>query len=375
MSRQNEHDAASSAHYEGKFAAKKAKKAHKLSKAPRVLLTVLAILLGLIVLLGAAAFILHESGRRKLLNPDTVVSFPSGEDTDKSVIVQKDNGDRISYQGHTYELNRNLTTFLFMGIDKTVSDGPSVPGQSGQADVILVIALDSETGVAKILCFPRDTYAEVDIYSVEGSYMRTDNAQLCLAYGYGDGLERSCENMITSVERFLYGIPINSYIALDMNGILLANDSVGGITVKALTDFTFFDGQTVRQGEETTLLGQHAEAYIRSRSETQIDANVARMARQKQYVQAFASTVIRQAKGNPASLISLYQLLDDYMVTDLTLDKVAFLAPIALKNGGEFTFRTVQTEKIELVGKYPMYYLDENDLQDAVISTFYTQID
>lgn len=377
MNQPNEHAQNHNSHYVGKFAAKKEKKKHRFPLIVRILFVFLIVLISLVIAVGATVLILHESGRNKMtIDPDTVVSFPTENNNDKSVIVQKDDkGQQIEYNGHTYQLNENLTTFLFMGIDKTITDDTTSYGSAGQADVILLVALDTQTGQAKILCFPRDSYAEVDKYSIDGRYMGTDFTQLCLAFAYGDQHALSCENMIKSVERFLYGIQINSYIALDINGILLANDSIGGVTVNALTDFKFFDGSSVKAGESTTLLGRHAEAYIRSRSEEDIDANIARMARQKQYVQAFATTVIRQAKGDPSSLIRLYQLLDDYMVTDLGLDSVAFLAPIALKNGGEFAFRTVATEKIELVGRYPMYYLDENDLKDAVVSTFYTQID
>lgn len=376
MSQPNEHENVHTS-YKGRYAAKKEKKKHRFPLGVRILITSVLVLLCLIIAAGATLLVLHEVGRAKMsMDPDTVISFPTDSGDDKSVIVQKDDqGRQIEYNGHTYQLNENLTSFLFMGIDKTITDNSTSFGSAGQADVILLVVMDTKTGLTKILCFPRDSYAEVDKYSIDGKYIGTDFTQLCLAFAYGDQHAISCENMKTSVERFLYGIQINSYIALDMNGILLANDSIGGVTLNALTDFKFFDGTSVKEGEQTTLLGRHAEAYIRSRSEEDIDANVARMARQKQYVQAFASTVIRQAKGEPTSLINLYQLLRDYMVTDLGLDSVTFLAPIVLKSGGEFSFRTVATEKIELVGKYPMYYLDENDLKDAIITTFYTQID
>lgn len=376
MSRQSEHEEKVSGRYEGKFASKKEKKQHRFPLGIRILFGVAITLVSVIVIAGAAGLILHEAGRKKmLLDPDTVVSFPTDVD-EKDIIVQKDDeGKTISYHGHTYVLNENLATFLFMGIDETISDNPAVPGQAGQADVILLVAIDTETGKTKILCFPRDTYAEVDIYSTSGVYVRTDHTQLCLAYAYGDRLELSCQNMLTSVERFLYGLKINSYVALDMSGILTANDSIGGVTVKSLLDFRKQNGSYVKTGDEVTLLGKDAEQYIRSRSHENIDANVARMERQKQYVKAFVNTVIRQSKGDPLSLVSLYQLLEPYMVTDLGLDKATFLAPVALKTDGEFEFRTVQTDKIEMVDNYPMYFLNETDLQDAVVSVFYTQID
>lgn len=363
--------------YEGKIPAEKEKKKHRFPLGVRILFTVLIVLLCLLIALAVTVLILYESGHRRMeLNPDTVISFPSESGTDKAVIVQKDDqGKLIEYNGHTYELNENLTTVLFMGIDKAITDETTSYGSAGQADVILLIALDTQTGQSKIICFPRDAYAEVDKYSINGRYLGTDNTQLCLAFAYGDQHELSCENMITSVERFLYGLPISGYVALDLRGILLANDSIGGVTLNSLTDFRFYDGATVKAGEQTTLLGKHAEAYIRSRSHETKDANVARMARQKQYVQSFASTVIHRAKGDPTSLIDLYKLLDPYMVTNIGLDGATYLAPIVLKGGMSFGEVHVIESTIEMVDGYPMYYLDENDLKDAVVSAFYKQID
>lgn len=375
----NEHDVAPSGRYEGKFSAKKPKKGKKQHRFPlfvRILFTFFIVLLGLVIAAGATVLIMHEVGRNKMtLNPDTVISFPVDDSSEKAIVQKDERGREIEYNGHTYRLNENLSTFLFMGVDKAITEDSTDYGSAGQADVILLIAIDTETGEANILCFPRDSYAEVDKYSVNGRYIGTENTQLCLAFAYGDQHELSCQNMRTSVERFLYGLQINSYVALDINGILVANDSIGGVTLNALTDFDFGKGRTVKQGEEITLLGKDAEKYIRSRKHDTMDANVARMDRQKQYVQSFTSTVIRQAKGDPLSLVSLYQLLSNYMVTDLGLDKATFLAPLILKNGGAFSFRTIATERIEMVDDYPMYYLDEDDLKDAVITTFYTQID
>ena len=356
---------------------KKSQKKHRFPLGVRILFTVLIMLLCLLIAAAVTVLILYESGHKKMsLDPDTVISFPSDADSDKAVIVQKDDkGKLIEYNGHTYALNENLTTVLFMGIDKPITEDATSYGSAGQADVILLVALDTETGQSKILCFPRDAYAEVDKYSINGRYLGTDHTQLCLAFAYGDQHEISCKNMITSVERFLYGLPISSYVALDIRGILLANDSIGGVTLSALQDIKLSKYHSVKQGEEVTLLGKEAESYIRSRSHETKDANVARMARQKQYVQAFAATVIRRAKGDPTSLIDLYKQLNPFMVTDIGLDGATYLAPIVLKGVMSFGEVRVIGSTIEMVDGYPMYYLDENDLMDAVVSAFYKQID
>ena len=70
---------------------------------------------------------------------------------------------------------------------------------------------------------------DVALYSEGGSYIGTENLQLCLSYAYGDGKALSCDNTVISVSRIFYNIPINSYFSLDLEGIAAVNDSVGGV--------------------------------------------------------------------------------------------------------------------------------------------------
>lgn len=354
----------------------KKKKKHRFPLLVRILFIILIVLLSLIVVLAATYLILRYNGRLKsaIVHPDTVISIADNSG-DKGVVQKDDKGRVIEYNGHTYELNEHMTAILFMGIDQNISEQDSTFGSAGQADVILLIALDTNTGHSKILAFPRDAYAEVGVYSADGRYVRTEFTQLCHAFAYGDQHALSCKNTVESVERFLYGIQIPSYVALDMDGILVANDSIGGVTLTALGDIELSKWHRVKAGEEITLLGKEAEAYIRSRSHEDIDANKARMERQRQYVQAFVAKVVQQAKGDPMKIVSLYQTLDDYMVTNIGLDTVSYLAPIALKGGLSFNDVHTIESTVEMVDGYPMYYLDEDDLRESIIDTFYIQID
>lgn len=388
--------------YEGKFAAKKGKKEsvasedkkekkskkdkrekkekkHRLPLGVRILLIILIVLLALVVIAVVTFLILRSIGKRKsvIVQPDTVISIADGS-SDKTVIVQKDDKGRvIEYDGHTYELNENLTAILFVGVDAEFSDASTTYGSAGQADVIMLVVMDTVTGHTEILGFPRDAYAEVGVYSADGRYLRTEFTQLCHAFAYGDQHELSCKNTVESVERFLYGIQIPSYIALDMDGILVANDSIGGVTLTSLDDIDLSRWHHVKAGEKITLLGDEADSYIRSRSHEDMEANKARMARQSQYVREFVATVVGNAKGDPMSLVGLYQTLGDYMVTNIGLDTATYLAPVALQGGMSFSDDNLHTIKstVEMVEGYPMYYLDEDDLRVSIINTFYTQID
>ena len=128
----------------------------------------------------------------------------------------------------------------------------------GQADAIVMMAMDFDKNKTSMIAIPRDTITDVAVYSVGGSYAGMRKQQLCLAYAYGDGKESSCENMVASVRRIFYNIPISTYFALDLDGISELNDAVGGVDV--------ISPETIEQfveGEEYHLVGDEAETFVR----------------------------------------------------------------------------------------------------------------
>lgn len=57
--------------------------------------------------------------------------------------------------------------------------------------------------------------------------------------------------------RLLYGVEIDHYISLMMDGVAVLNDLAGGVTLKVMDDFGAFDPALV-QGETVTLRGEQA---------------------------------------------------------------------------------------------------------------------
>ena len=64
------------------------------------------------------------------------------------------------------------------------------------------------------------------------------------------------------------------------------NDMVGGVTVTIEDDFSEVD-PTLKMGETVTLMGEHAENYVRQRKEVADGRNESRMQRQSSYEEAF----------------------------------------------------------------------------------------
>lgn len=318
---------------------------------------------------------LKERGREQMLGTHDNVVIAVPENDEKRVYVH-DDGKTLQYNGHTYRLNENIATVLFMGVDRESLDQTDVYGTGGQADCILLLAIDVQTGEVKIVSISRDTYAEMVLYSGGGQELGFDRRQLCLAYAYGDGREISCENMLATVSRLLYGMPISKYIALDMDGVLAANEAVGGVTVACIGDFQLANGTTVRDGQEVTLHGKNLARYIRRRSDD-VDANAARMERQKQYVLAFSNVLRERARTDFGVISTLYSELSPYMVSNLDLSDVIFLAQIYLDSGLSIDFSSISGtyDLLELEGTHSVFYPDEDSLFQTVLDIYYVQID
>ena len=287
-------------------------------------------------------------------------------------ILKLNDGTTIVYQGHTYELNRNLTTVLLLGIDHTIQD-ETLPGNGGQSDVILLAGLDTVTGEANLLEISREANAEVDVYSISNRFIETRFEQITLAYAYGNGRETSCENTVRAVSRLLFGLPISAYLAIDLDGLMEANEVIGGVTVKSLIDVQLPDGTNVKEGDMVELHGKNLDRYIRTRTEA-LDGNQKRMERQKQFLLEFTKQAVARAKENLTFPVELFSALSPYTVTNLDIPDVTFISSVFLNHGAQFNLRTIQGT-LEQYNESSIYYLDEVDLFEAVLQVFYIRVD
>ena len=351
----------------------------KKSRVLRVLLCILLVLTTLVGLLGVGADRwLHAHilrGREQVVADydNVVLSLPE----ENKNVIPGDDGKTVHYKGHKYRLNENVATVLFMGVDRKNMLEVDTPGTAGQADVVLLMAIDTVTGKANLINISREAYAEIRLWSADGNPGELVMRQLCVAYAYGNGRETSCDNMVEAVSKLLYGLPIEKYIALDMDGVLAANEAVGGITLTSLSDLKVPDGGYISKGQEITLHGEYCERYVRARDD-EMDSNEERMARQRQYMQAFLAKLMSKARSDLGTIGSLYDTLSPYMVTNLDLSDALFLAQVYLDHG-------LQMKMLHVAGTYDwlnwygennaVYYLDNDSLFEAVLAAYYTKVD
>lgn len=283
----------------------------------------------------------------------------------------------IEYEGSWYKPNENVVCVLFYGIDtekRDIKEEYSV--NSYQADAIMIGVIDTQSRKMKVLSIPRDVTTPVKVLTTYHEYSRTEDTQLCLQHGYGDGGELSAQLMMDAVSTLLEGVPVNQYVSMDLNGIEIATDAVGGVELTLLEDFTAEDSH-MRKDRTMTLNGKQARIYCQRRmlSSFSNTLNASRMQRQTQFCKAFVQTLKKKIKENPLFVTTLYDKMKQNISTNLNMDELLYLANFAMSM--EFSddifeklaVKDQSTEDITLV------YPDKEAIQAQIISLFYEPVD
>lgn len=283
--------------------------------------------------------------------------------------VAYDEGRTIEHDGHTYQLNENMVSICVIGYDQRTSDAQA--GRAGQADAVMVLALDTETGKTTAIGIPRDSMVEVGEYVGE-AFLGMDTMQLCLAFSYGDGGALSCQYTTTIAQRTLYNMPISYYFALDMNGVGALANAIGGVS---LTPLQSIPNTNITEGQPTVLLGDNALKYVQWRDTDQLDSSLDRQSRQVQFVEAYVSQALSTAQGDVSVLLNLFNAAQDYSTTNLGSSEFSYLASCMLSNG--ITSLDVVTLEGEMTegGRYAEFYLDKDEVYQTVLDVYYNQID
>lgn len=338
--------------------------------AKKVLLCIAVSFLAILLILSATLFILIKLGKGSLLS-NTGIDINTASNVSNTVI--EDDGKTVIYKDEVYKYNENMTAVLCMGVDLYGTSHlgmDSVPGNSGQADAIFLYAMDTKTGKSTIIPIPRDTIADVDMYSPEGQYVSSSKKQICLSYAYGDGKHTSCENVVKSVSRLFYGIHINSYVAIDLSAIEVLVNAVNGVSVTPVADGTY-GGKTYKAGETVTLDGKQAVAFVQQRSQ-ELGASLERMGRQKVFVQGFFNKALSMTKQDIKTPIRLYNTITKYMITNVNLAKVSYFTSSVIGSGGaNMNFSSIKGEMIEGEDGLAEYHANTDSVYETVLDVFY----
>lgn len=282
----------------------------------------------------------------------------------------------VKYNGTIYAYNKEMMTFLFMGIDKDGDAKEVAEGtDGGQADALFLVAVNPKDRTVKVIGLNRNTMADVDIYNEEGAYVNTVKAQIAVQHGFGNGMEESCDYQCKAVSRFLYGLPIHGYAAINMAAIPALNDAVGGVDVTVQEDISIKDPLLVK-GAQVHLEGKSAFWYVKYRDMNQFGSADGRLERQKQYLAGFMDAAKKTVKEDISVVSRLYSALKPMMVTNVTSGEAVYLATELLDYdfGGKNEFRMIKGETV--MGEvFEEFYVDEDALYEMILDIFYEPVD
>lgn len=281
----------------------------------------------------------------------------------------------VKYDGKIYAYNEDILTFLIMGIDKNSDVKEVAEGTNGgQADALFLAVMNPHDKTIRVIGINRNTMTDIDLYNEEGTYINTVEAQIAVQHGFGNGVEESCEYQKKAVQRLFYNLPIHGYAAVNMSAIPTINDSVGGVDVTVLEDLTRIDNTLVKD-TNVHLMGQSAFWYVKYRDTNKFASADGRLARQKQYLNAFIREAKKTVKSDITTAFDLYRAVTPQMVTDITIDEVAYLAPIVTDyRFDNDSFYMLEGETVE-GERFEEFYADEDALYELIIEVFYEEVE
>lgn len=337
----------------------------KMDKKKKIVIIIAAIILAIILSIVGTFFILTAIGKHQFHKDDTHISA-------EEVNVEDDS--TITYNGKKYKLNKNIVSVLVMGIDRDNVNQNLGSGKNGQADVIFVATIDTKTKKACIIPISRETMVDVNLYTEDGQFAGTKREQLCLAYAYGNSTEECSKNVMTSVQRILYGININSYVTMEMVGVEKLTDMVGGVDVTCLENI-----ETKRlmatKGQHLKLNGTQATAYIQYRG-NDTEANARRMQRQKQFLSALMNKTGNAVLNDFSKLGKIYNTLSPYYKTNVSFAQITYIAQHCLvKNFGDsLDYKTIEGT-ISQGEQWVEFEVDPDSTLQTVIDVFYVPVE
>ena len=274
------------------------------------------------------------------------------------------------YQGKTYYKKTNVTTLLLMGIDRDITETTVKSYRNGgQADFLVLLVIDHDAGTIRQLQIERDTMAKVDVLTILGKPGGTRVMQICLSHGYGADQTACCENAVYSVSRYLDGLDIDLYMAVDYSAVDVINSLLGGVTVTLKEDFSALD-PAMTAGTTLRLQGHQAELYVRSRMSVGDGTNASRQLRQREWMDGASDLLKARVREDSGFLQSLLNALGDGLTTNAAQGRLvnefnqAWQYPISPVEQIRGTYAVGADGFVE-------YHTEKDDVTRWVLETFY----
>lgn len=365
------------------MASERSRQQHGINKRRLIGILLLVVLGVIIVILGAVAgYALYKWKNGDQLDRQTmfaVADVPEADltrvddpESSQTETMQIDGKTAIQHNGKYYVLNENIFSILFMGIDTTnEKQYQNIGTNSNQSDSLILAVVDPDQNDLTMINIPRNSVTDVKQLDVNFNYARTTKSPICIQHAFGDGAGLSCDLTREAASNLLFNIPIHRYISVNLDGLFIANDAIGGVTVELLDDMTAFNPK-MEKGKTYKLDKKDAEIYVARRLGEGLDGtNMSRVKRQVQYYKAFFSLAKQRLQDDPLFAINLYNSMKDSVHTDMSMDEMVYLSKkvidMDMNDDNVHTLTGTADEESD------DFFVDDQALKDLLIQVFYVE--
>ena len=281
----------------------------------------------------------------------------------------------VEINGKKYREKPAVTTILIAGVDKenaAENAGNNSYRAGGQADFLVLLAIDNTDQKIHQLQIDRDTMTDVITLGVFGNEVGTRVMQICLAHAFGASPEDNAKYTVKAVQNLLGGIDIDGYYMVDYSAVPVLNDALGGVTVKVEYDMTSVNPEWT-QGSSVTLHGKEAETFVRTRKTIGEGTNRERMDRQNEFMRNATSRMKSLIKEDTGNADSLVETLQGVCVTNMTTKRLA--EELKEVSG----YETLPVDRLE--GEYSkgnnnvtQFHMKEGNAVEWVLEHLYTEV-
>lgn len=209
------------------------------------------------------------------------------------------------------ELLDRRWTVLFVGLDTDSTRASR--GEPVSSDALMLVSASADQSEVSLVSLPRDT---VDIPLPDGS---THDGKVNALYG-----EAGIEGLVEAMES-LFDLPIDGYLALNMDDFAALVDGVGGVEVSPEEPIQDPAARIDIEAGTQAIDGPTAEGYVRTR----LDQDYGRMRRQQEVIVEIVRGLV-----DPEADLDVSELVDglDSLDTDLPMDELPTLLEIARRS-------------------------------------------
>lgn len=228
-------------------------------------------------------------------------------------------------------------------------------------DIMMLAVFDLNAAKINILQIPRDCY-------VGAEYTNADTGKINSVYSEGTCSGSDGINKVATCVRELFGVPIDSYIAIKCTDVPPVVDAMGGVPINIPFDVIYEADKIIYKGEQV-ITGEQSEWFMRYRHDY-LEGDLARIRAQR----IFLAAAMQKVKDiGTLKILSIYPTLKKYIMSDLEINEIGMICDFAQTVPMEnVTVRMVPGEDLEKgeVNNYYGYTIHEQETVDVLNEYF-----